>query len=78
MLDAFLFSGFPFAYCPSAVSSLPDCRLMIAGALALNLAVALIAGLAFKIIVACAVFLFAVPALWLWMFTPAERAPLTM
>jgi hypothetical protein len=62
---------------------LPECRfivtrlpLMIGGALALNLAVALIAGLAFKIIVACAVFLFAVPALWLWMFTPAERAPL--
>lgn len=61
---------------------LPECRfivtrlpLMIGGALALNLAVALIAGLALKVIVACGIFLLAVPALWVWMFTPAQRAP---
>jgi hypothetical protein len=61
---------------------LPECRfivtrlpLMIGGALALNLAVALIAGLALKVIVACGIFLLALPALWVWMFTPAQRAP---
>jgi O-antigen/teichoic acid export membrane protein len=61
---------------------LPECRfivtrlpLIIGGALALNLAVALIAGLALKVIVACGIFLLALPALWVWMFTPAQRAP---
>ena len=61
---------------------LPECRfivtrlpLMISGALALNLAAALISGLALKVIVACGIFLLAVPALWVWMFTPAQRAP---
>jgi hypothetical protein len=62
---------------------LPECRfivtrlpLMIGGALALNLGVALITGVAIKLIVVCVVFFVAVPALWLWMFTPAQRAPL--
>jgi hypothetical protein len=30
---------------------------------------------AIKIIVVCAVLFVAEPALWLWMFTPAQRAP---
>lgn len=75
MIDTFLLFWF-------SSRLLPECRfiatrlpLMIGGALALNLAVALIAGLAIKIIVACAVFFIAVPALWVWMFTPAQRAP---
>ena len=61
---------------------LPECRfivtrlpLMIGGVLALNLAAALITGVAVKLIVVCVVFFLAVPALWLWMFTPAQRAP---
>jgi hypothetical protein len=61
---------------------LPECRFivtrlpfMIGGSLALNLAVALITGVAIKLIVVCAVFFLVVPALWLWMFTPAQRAP---
>jgi hypothetical protein len=47
---------------------------MVIAALACSLVAALIAGVAMKIVVACAV-LFAVPALWFWMFTPAEKAP---
>lgn len=76
MIDTFLLFWFSYRL-------LPECRfiqtrlpLMLGGALALNLAAALIAGLAIKIIVACAVFFLAVPALWLWLFTPAQRAPL--
>ena len=76
IIDTFLLFWFSFRMLPECRFIVTRLPLMIGGALALNLAVALIAGLAFKIIVACAVFLFAVPALWLWMFTPAERAPL--
>jgi O-antigen/teichoic acid export membrane protein len=61
---------------------LPECRfivtrlpLMILGALALSLAVALITGLTIKILAVCAIFIVAMPALWLWFFTPAQRAP---
>ena len=61
---------------------LPECRfivtqlpLMIGGALAVSLAVALTAGLGMKLIVVCVVLFLAVPALWLWMFTPVQRAP---
>jgi O-antigen/teichoic acid export membrane protein len=75
MIDTFLLFWF-------SSRLLPECRfiatrlpLMIGGALALNLALALIAGLAIKIIVVFALFFIAVPALWLWMFTPAQRAP---
>lgn len=78
MIDTFLLFWFSFRMLPECRFIVTRLPLMIGGALALNLAVALIAGLAFKIIVACAVFLFAVPALWLWMFTPAERAPLQL
>jgi len=76
IIDTFLLFWFSFRMLPECRFIITRLPLMIGGALALNLAVALIAALAFKIIVACAVFLFAVPALWLWMFTPAERAPL--
>jgi hypothetical protein len=48
---------------------------MILGALALSLAVALITGLTIKILAVCAIFIVAMPALWLWFFTPAQRAP---
>jgi O-antigen/teichoic acid export membrane protein len=78
IIDTFLLFWFSFRMLPECRFIVTRLPLMIGGALALNLAVALIAGLAFKIIVACAVFLFAVPALWLWMFTPAERAPLQL
>ena len=78
IIDTFLLFWFSFRMLPECRFIITRLPLMIGGALALNLAVALIAGLAFKIIVACAVFLFAVPALWLWMFTPAERAPLQL
>jgi O-antigen/teichoic acid export membrane protein len=61
---------------------LPECRfivtrlpLMILGALVLSVAVALITSLTIKILVVCTIFFVAIPALWLWMFTPAQRAP---
>lgn len=61
---------------------LPECRfivtrlpLMILGALALSLAVSLLTGLTIKILAVCAIFFVAMPALWLWFFTPAQRAP---
>ena len=76
MIDTFLlfwFSSRLLPECRFIVTRLP---LMIGGAMALNLAVALVAGVAIKIIVVCAVLFVAVPALWLWMFTPAQRAPI--
>jgi len=76
MIDTFLlfwFSSRLLPECRFIVTRLP---LMIGGALALNLGVALITGVAIKLIVVCVVFFVAVPALWLWMFTPAQRAPL--
>jgi hypothetical protein len=75
MIDTFLlfwFSSRLLPECRFIVTRLP---LMIGGALALNLAAALITGVAVKLIVVCVVFFLAVPALWLWMFTPAQRAP---
>jgi len=75
MIDTFLlfwFSSRLLPECRFIVTRLP---LMIGGALALNVAAVLITGLAIKLIVVCAVFFVAVPALWLWMFTPAQRAP---
>lgn len=76
MIDTFLLFWF-------SSRLLPECRfigtqlpLMIGGALALSLAVALTTGVAVKLIVVCLVLFVAVPALWLWMFTPAQRAPL--
>jgi len=75
MIDTFLlfwFSSRLLPECRFIVTRLP---LMIGGVLALNLVAALITGLAIKLIVIGAVFFVAVPALWLWMFTPAQRAP---
>ncbi len=75
MIDTFLLFWFSSRLLPECRFILTRLPLMIGGALALNLGVALIAGMAIKIIVVCAVLFVAVPALWLWMFTPAQRAP---
>jgi hypothetical protein len=75
MIDTFLLFWFSSRLLPEFRFILTRLPLMIGGALALTLAVTLIAGLAIKIIVACAIFFVAVPALWLWLFTPAQRAP---
>jgi O-antigen/teichoic acid export membrane protein len=75
LIDTFLLFWFSFRLLPECRFILTRLPLMMGGALALNLAVALIAGLAIKMIVVCAIFFFGVPALWLWFFTPAQRAP---
>jgi O-antigen/teichoic acid export membrane protein len=74
MLDSFLLFWFSFRLLPECRFIVTRLPLMMASALACNLVAALIAGLAIKTIVACGVLL-AVPALWFWMFTPAEKAP---
>ena len=74
MLDSFLLFWFSFRLLPECRFIVTRLPLMVAGALACSLVAALIAGVAVKIVVACAVLL-AVPALWFWMFTPAEKAP---
>jgi O-antigen/teichoic acid export membrane protein len=76
MLDAFLLFWFSFRLLPECRFIIARLPLMVAGALALNLAVALITGLTIKILTVCVIFFVAMPVLWLWMFTPAERAPL--
>jgi O-antigen/teichoic acid export membrane protein len=75
LIDTFLLFWFSFRLLPECRFILTRLPLMMGGALALNLAVALIAGLAIKMIVICAIFFVGVPALWLWFFTPAQRAP---
>jgi O-antigen/teichoic acid export membrane protein len=74
MLDSFLLFWFSFRLLPECRFIVTRLPLMVAGALACSLVAALIAGVAMKIVVACAVLL-AVPALWFWTFTPAEKAP---
>jgi hypothetical protein len=74
-IDAFLLFWFSFRLLPECRFIITRLPLMITGAMALNLAVALITGLTIKILIACVIFLIALPALWLWMFTPAQRAP---
>ena len=76
MLDSFLLFWFSFRLLPECRFIVTRLPLMIGGALALNLAAALITGVAIKLIVVCVIFFVAVPALSLWMFTPAQRAPL--
>jgi O-antigen/teichoic acid export membrane protein len=76
MLDSFLLFWFSFRLLPECRFIITRLPLMVAGALAFNLVVALIASLTVKIVLVSAVFLIAIPALWLWMFSPAERAPL--
>jgi O-antigen/teichoic acid export membrane protein len=74
MLDSFLLFWFSFRLLPECRFIVTRLPLMMASALACNLVAALIAGVAMKIVVACAVLL-AVPVLWFWTFTPAEKAP---
>jgi O-antigen/teichoic acid export membrane protein len=74
-IDAFLLFWFSFRLLPECRFIITRLPLMISGAMVLNLAVALITGLTIKILVACAIFFVVLPALWLWMFTPAQRAP---
>jgi O-antigen/teichoic acid export membrane protein len=76
MLDSFLLFWFSFRLLPECRFIITRLPLMVAGALGFNLVMALIASLTVRIVFASAVFLIAIPALWLWMFTPAERAPL--
>jgi hypothetical protein len=76
LIDAFLLFWFSFRLLPECRFIVTRLPLMIAGGLALNLVAALTTGLIVKAILVGAVFLLALPALWLWMFTPAERAPL--
>lgn len=75
MIDTILLFWFSSRLLPECSFIATRLPLMMGGALALNLAVTLVAGLAIKIIVVFALFFVAVPALWLWMFTPAQRAP---
>ncbi|MCU1255202.1 MAG: polysaccharide biosynthesis protein, partial [Candidatus Angelobacter sp.] len=75
VLDSFLLFWFSFRLLPECRFIVTRLPLMVAGALAFSLVAALITGVAMKIVVACAVLL-AVPALWFWTFTPAEKAPL--
>jgi O-antigen/teichoic acid export membrane protein len=76
MLDSILLFWFSFRLLPECRFIITRLPFMVAGALAFNLVVALIASLTVKIVLVSAVFLIAIPALWLWMFSPAERAPL--
>jgi len=74
-IDCFLLFWFSFRLLPECRFIITRLPLMIAGALAINLAGTLITGATVKVIVACAIFFVAMPALWLWLFTPAQRAP---
>jgi O-antigen/teichoic acid export membrane protein len=76
MIDTFLLFWFSSRLLPECRFIVHQLPLMIGGALALSLAVALTAGADMKLIVVCVVLFAGVPALWLWMFTPAQRAPL--
>ena len=75
LIDTFLLFWFSSRLLPECRFILTRLPLMMGGALAISLAAALIAGLAIKVIAACAIFFVAVPALWLWFFTPEQRAP---
>jgi O-antigen/teichoic acid export membrane protein len=75
ILDALLLFWYSYRLLPECRFIVTRLPLMMGGALALNLAVTLIAGLAIKVIVFLALFFVAVPVLWLWLFTPAQRAP---
>ncbi|HSK42951.1 MAG TPA: flippase [Candidatus Binatia bacterium] len=76
IIDAFLLFWFSFRLLPECRFIVTRLPLMMAGGLVLNLVAASIASLIVKAILVGAVFLLVLPALWLWMFTPAERAPL--
>jgi O-antigen/teichoic acid export membrane protein len=74
-IDSLLLFWFSFRLLPECRFIITRLPLMMAAALAVNLAGALITGFTVKIIVACAIFFVAMPALWLWLFTPTQRAP---
>jgi hypothetical protein len=74
-IDSFLLFWFSFRLLPECRFIITRLPLMMAGAMVLNLAVALITGLTIKFLVAGAIFLVALPASWLWLFTPTQRAP---
>ena len=76
MVDSILLFWFSFRLLPECRFIITRLPLMITGALASGLVAALITGLVIKILAACGVFFLAVPALWFWMLSPAERAPL--
>jgi O-antigen/teichoic acid export membrane protein len=74
-IDCFLLFWFSFRLLPECRFIITRLPLMMAGAMALNLAVAWITGLTIKFLVVGAIFLIAMPAAWLWLFTPSQRAP---
>jgi O-antigen/teichoic acid export membrane protein len=74
-IDCFLLFWFSFRLLPECRFIITRLPLMMAGAMVLNLAVALITGLTIKFLVVGAIFLVALPAAWLWLFTPTQRAP---
>jgi len=74
MLDSFLLFWFSFRLLPECRFIVTRLPLMVAGALACSLVAVLVAGVAMKVVVSCAVVL-AAPALWSCVFTPAEKAP---
>jgi hypothetical protein len=76
IIDAFLLFWFSFRLLPECRFIVTRLPLMIAAALAFNLIVISVSGLTVKIILAGAVFLLVVPALWAWVLTSADRAPL--
>ena len=75
LMDTFLLFWFSSRLLPECRFILTRVPLMMGAALALSLAVALITGLTIKILTVCAIFFVVIPALWFWMFTPAQRAP---
>lgn len=74
-IDCFLLFWFSFRLLPECRFIITRLPLMMAAAMALSLAVALITGLTIKFLVVGAIFLVAMPAAWLWLFTPNQRAP---
>ena len=74
-IDCFLLFWFSFRLLPECRFIIIRLPLMMAGAMALNLAVALITGMTIKFLVVGVIFLVALPAAWLWLFTPTQRAP---
>jgi O-antigen/teichoic acid export membrane protein len=74
-IDCFLLFWFSFRLLPECRFIITRLPLMMVGAMALNLAMALITGLTIKFLVVGAIFLVAMPAAWLWLFTPNQRAP---
>jgi O-antigen/teichoic acid export membrane protein len=75
MLDSFLLFWFSFRLFPECRFIITRVPILVLGALVFNFGALLIAGVTIKIVVVSGVFLLGLPALWHWMLTPAERAP---